>query len=58
MATGIDAPPAAFRPAPRDVLRDVFGYAEFRPGQETLITTVLDGRDAIGVMPTGAGKSR
>ena len=39
------------------MLRDVFGYAEFRPGQETLITTVLDGRDAIGVMPTGAGKS-
>ena len=44
-------------PSPRDVLRDVFGYAEFRPGQEKLITTVLGGRDCIGVMPTGAGKS-
>ena len=39
------------------MLRDVFGYTEFRPGQEKLITTVLGGRDCIGVMPTGAGKS-
>ena len=57
MGQRIDAHPAASRPAPRDVLRDVFGFAEFRPGQETLISTVLEGRDAIGVMPTGAGKS-
>jgi ATP-dependent DNA helicase RecQ len=35
----------------------VFGYAEFRPGQEKIITTLLGGRDCIGVMPTGAGKS-
>jgi ATP-dependent DNA helicase RecQ len=35
----------------------VFGYAEFRPGQEKIIATVLGGRDCIGVMPTGAGKS-
>jgi ATP-dependent DNA helicase RecQ len=42
---------------PRDVLRDVFGYAEFRPGQEKVITAVLAGRDCITVMPTGAGKS-
>ena len=41
----------------RDVLRDVFGYAEFRPGQETVIDAVLAGRDCIAVMPTGAGKS-
>ena len=47
----------ASRPAPRDVLRDVFGYADFRPGQEKLIAAVLGGRDCIGVMPTGAGKS-
>jgi ATP-dependent DNA helicase RecQ len=57
MAGHIDSPSSVPRPAPRDVLRDVFGYAEFRPGQETLIATVLEGRDAIGVMPTGAGKS-
>jgi ATP-dependent DNA helicase RecQ len=42
---------------PRDVLRDVFGYEEFRPGQEKIIQAVLAGRDCIGVMPTGAGKS-
>ena len=35
----------------------MFGYAEFRPGQEKIIDTVLAGRDCIGVMPTGAGKS-
>ena len=35
----------------------MFGYPEFRPGQEKIINTVLAGRDCIGVMPTGAGKS-
>ena len=38
-------------------LKQVFGYDEFRPGQEELVTALLDGRDALGVMPTGAGKS-
>ncbi len=49
--------PLTPRLAPRDVLTGVFGYEEFRPGQEKIITTVLSGRDCIGVMPTGAGKS-
>jgi ATP-dependent DNA helicase RecQ len=39
------------------VLRDVFGYETFRPGQETVIQAVLDRHDCIAVMPTGAGKS-
>jgi ATP-dependent DNA helicase RecQ len=39
------------------VLRGVFGYEDFRPGQEKIIATVIGGRDCIGVMPTGAGKS-
>ncbi|HET7234442.1 MAG TPA: ATP-dependent DNA helicase RecQ [Longimicrobium sp.] len=39
------------------VLRSEFSFDEFRPGQETAIRTVLDGRDALVVMPTGAGKS-
>lgn len=43
--------------APRDVLQSIFGYASFRPGQEEIIRAVLSGRDCIGVMPTGAGKS-
>jgi ATP-dependent DNA helicase RecQ len=57
MRSGIDPLAPGSAPSPRDVLRDVFGYAEFRPGQEKLITTVLGGRDCIGLMPTGAGKS-
>jgi ATP-dependent DNA helicase RecQ len=39
------------------VLREIFGYNEFRPGQQEIITAVLAGRDCIGIMPTGAGKS-
>ena len=42
---------------PRSVLRDVFGFAEFRPNQEELIEAILSGRDALAVMPTGGGKS-
>ncbi len=41
----------------RSVLNRFFGYSSFRPGQETLIQAVLEGRDALGIMPTGAGKS-
>jgi ATP-dependent DNA helicase RecQ len=39
------------------VLKDVFGYEAFRAGQEAIIDAVLGGRDALGIMPTGAGKS-
>lgn len=39
------------------VLKEYFGYDTFRPGQETLIDAVLSGRDVLGIMPTGAGKS-
>ena len=42
---------------PRRVLRDVFGFASFRPGQEPVIDALLDGRNVLAVMPTGAGKS-
>ena len=42
---------------PRTVLRDVFGFPGFRPGQREIIDAVLAGRDCIAVMPTGAGKS-
>lgn len=44
-------------PTPQTVLRDVFGYETFRPGQQEVIEAVLAGRDCIAVMPTGAGKS-
>src|SRR5512142_912177 len=39
------------------VLRTVFGHEAFRPGQADVIDAVLAGRDCLGVMPTGAGKS-
>ena len=39
------------------LLREYYGHRQFRPGQETMIDALLDGRDAFGVMPTGAGKS-
>ena len=42
---------------PEDVLHRVFGYAQFRPGQRKIIDAVMTGRDCIGLMPTGAGKS-
>ncbi|MDK9696173.1 MAG: DNA helicase RecQ [Siculibacillus sp.] len=41
----------------RAVLREVFGYPDFRPGQDDIVAAVLAGRDVLAVMPTGAGKS-
>jgi RecQ family ATP-dependent DNA helicase len=38
-------------------LREYFGFQSFRPGQRELIETVLAGKDALGVLPTGGGKS-
>lgn len=40
-----------------EVLRNVFGYTEFRQGQEELIDAQISGRDVLGIMPTGGGKS-
>jgi len=42
---------------PRAVLRQYFGHTAFRPGQERLVAGILSGRDALGIMPTGGGKS-
>ena len=41
----------------RAALSEHFGYESFRPGQEHVIQALLEGRDAMAVMPTGAGKS-
>lgn len=39
------------------VLKDYFGHDSFRDGQEQIVDALLDGRDALCIMPTGAGKS-
>jgi superfamily II DNA helicase RecQ len=38
-------------------LRESFGFQNFRPGQQELIQEILAGRDGLGVLPTGGGKS-
>ena len=40
-----------------DILKQYFGHDSFRDGQEDLIDNILSGRDVLGIMPTGAGKS-
>lgn len=40
-----------------DLLKEYFGHSSFRAGQEDIVDCLLSGGDAIGIMPTGAGKS-
>ena len=39
------------------LLKKHFGYDNFRLGQEEIIRQIIEGRDSLGIMPTGAGKS-
>lgn len=41
----------------RDVLKQIFGYDDFRSHQEAVIATLIDGGDVLTIMPTGGGKS-
>ncbi len=41
----------------KEVLKKYFGYDAFRNAQESLIDNILEGKDTLGIMPTGAGKS-
>ena len=41
----------------KDTLTNVYGHHAYRPGQQELVDGLLDGRDVLGVMPTGSGKS-
>ncbi len=52
LAADLETPPDL-----ESALKATFGYDAFRPGQRTIIEAVLSGRDVVGIMPTGAGKS-
>ena len=41
----------------KETLKKYFGYHSFRAGQEEIINSILDGKDVLAIMPTGAGKS-
>ena len=43
--------------SPHAVLKQVFGYKDFRDGQEAIIAAALDGQDSLVLLPTGGGKS-
>ncbi|MEG2096760.1 MAG: DEAD/DEAH box helicase, partial [Pseudoflavonifractor sp.] len=53
----MDKPNRPDGPEKYAVLKQYFGYTEFRRGQEAVIDHILAGEDALGIMPTGAGKS-
>lgn len=40
-----------------EILKEYFGYSDFRKGQEDVINSILDNKDVVAIMPTGAGKS-
>ena len=40
-----------------DLLKQYYGYSDFKPGQAQIITSILQGKDTMAIMPTGAGKS-
>ncbi|RYZ35028.1 MAG: DEAD/DEAH box helicase, partial [Sphingobacteriales bacterium] len=43
--------------SPHDILKEYWGYDSFRPLQEDIINHVLEGKDALALLPTGGGKS-
>lgn len=53
----IETTPMEVMATPLDILIQSFGHNEFRPGQEDIVDYILEGRNVLAVMPTGAGKS-
>ena len=56
MTQAVDSADSA-DPRALEALNRYFGYDSFRPGQSGIVSAILTGRDVLGVMPTGAGKS-
>ena len=54
---GLNIPSGSINAAAHEVLRRVFGYSEFRGEQAQVVAHIIDGGDALVLMPTGAGKS-
>ncbi|MEO5660097.1 MAG: DEAD/DEAH box helicase, partial [Polaromonas sp.] len=50
-------PTSPLQPTPLDVLGQVFGYSHFRGPQQAIVEHVVQGGDALVLMPTGGGKS-
>jgi ATP-dependent DNA helicase RecQ len=50
-------PPSTARRSPEQILHEVFGYERFRPLQGEVVQELVEGRDALVLMPTGGGKS-
>ena len=42
---------------PLEALKKYFGYKEFRPGQLEIVEEILNGKNVLSILPTGAGKS-
>ena len=55
--TPVSSPRPLVPASPLAILREVFGYASFRGAQERIISNVMEGGDALVLMPTGGGKS-
>ena len=57
MALSAYPPHPIVRSMPEQILKDVFGYDQFRPGQADVVHALLDNEHTLAVMPTGSGKS-
>jgi len=53
----VSASQLRMKQTPLHILKTVFGYSSFRGEQEAIINSIINGKDAIVLMPTGSGKS-